>query len=433
MYRLCVFLVCYYVSMHEMICREIANTSIEEWIRFLENRIHTENLSLKEISYIKRIIRVLRMPDLTQIPWHPLQLILERILSSSFYKDFDCVVTPEVVTEWETFDVFHFPENHVARRPSDSYFLQKSENHAKSILLRPHTSVMWFYYLVCQDGKEKLQTRGEVKALSFWKVYRVDELDNTHHECFHQIDGLYLVEKAKTIITQEILKEVLGTTIKIIFWPDIEYRFHKDEFPYTRESLEAEVFYDGKWMEVLGAGVVQESVLGKLWIDSEKYNGWAFGFWLERMAMLLKRVFDIRVFWSKDPRITSQWGNFDPFVPVSDFPATTRDISFLVKKYQFIVDEEETQKKGYIQLTKDTESDFFDIASIARDVSWNIIESIRIHDIFEDDDRFWKEYKSVCIRITFRSFERTLSNDEVNEIYFTIRRKMEEELWFQLR
>ena len=103
-------------------------------------------------------------------------------MEADFYQGFDIVETPEFVSERETFDVFNFAEDHVARRPSDSYFAQKSETKKESILLRPHTSVMWYYYLIEQKAKEILEQTGEVKALSFGKVYRVDELDKTHHE-----------------------------------------------------------------------------------------------------------------------------------------------------------------------------------------------------------------------------------------------------------
>lgn len=337
------------------------------------------------------------------------------------------------MAEWETFDLFNFPEAHVARRPSDSHFIHKSENTKDSILLRPHTSVMWYYYLLTQGGKEKLEQTGEVKALSRGKVYRVDELDNTHHECFHQIDGLRITSKEKEIINQGTLKEVLGNTIKALFGPEVEYRFSPDNFPYTKDSLEAEVLYEGKWIEVLGAGVVHDTVLEKLGLDPELYNGWAFGFGLERLVMAMKKIPDIRIFWSQDPRITKQWGNFDAYKPVSDFPPVYKDISFLVGKDKFIVDAQDTAKNGHIELTKDSEADLFDVSGIARDASGDIIEALELIDIFENDKKFGADKKSVCIRITFRSLERTLTNEEINKIYFDIRGKMENELGLELR
>jgi phenylalanyl-tRNA synthetase alpha subunit len=92
--------------------------------------------------------------------------------------------------------------------------LNKSDNSKESILLRPHTSVMRYYYLKQWPWLKKLQKDWEVRALSWWKVYRVDDLDKTHHECFHQIDGLKLTNKDREIINQETLKTVLIQLIK---------------------------------------------------------------------------------------------------------------------------------------------------------------------------------------------------------------------------
>lgn len=144
-------------------------------------------------------------------------MIVESVVNAPFFEGFDNIVVPQIVSEWETFDLFNFPEAHVARRPSDSYFLQKSAEKRESVLLRPHTSVMWYYHLVQGEGMKKLMETGDVRALSYGKVYRVDELDKTHHECFHQIDGLRIAAKDKEVITQDTLKEVLSSVIHALF------------------------------------------------------------------------------------------------------------------------------------------------------------------------------------------------------------------------
>ena len=181
----------------------------KKWLSLVETKSKDVTLSETERAYFARILRVYAMQNLTKIPGHPINLLVERVTNSPFYKDFDHVDVPEMVAEFETFDLFNFPVDHVARRPSDSYFIEKSSNTRESILLRPHTSVMWYHYLVKGGGIEKLEKEGEVKALSWGKVYRVDELDKTHHECFHQIDGFRITAKDKEIIDQNTLKEVL--------------------------------------------------------------------------------------------------------------------------------------------------------------------------------------------------------------------------------
>ena len=404
-----------------------------EYKKLLEKKINSKNLSDKKIAYYKRMQKLLKMPDLSETEWNPIEMIIKKIINSKFYSDFEHIKIPEIVKEYETFDLFNFPKNHVARRESDSYFIEKNSDNSKNILLRPHTSVMWYYYLVENNAKEILEKTGEIKALSWWKVYRVDELDKTHHECFHQIDGLKITSKKKEIINQETLKEVLSNTIKSIYPENIKYRFHKDNFPYTLESLEVEVFDNGKWLEVLWAWIVHPSVLESLWIDSEKYNGWAFGFWIDRLAMAFKKIPDIRILWSFDKRILSQWWNYEAYKQVSNYPAITNDISFIVEKNKFIQDFEETKKSWEVELTTQTENDSFEIAWIARDVWENLIEEVKVTDIYENDKKFWKNKKSITIRITFRSLERTLKNDEINEMYLNIREKLEKDLGYELR
>lgn len=405
----------------------------KKWLDFINNKLKDDNLSETERAYFTRILRVFNMPNLIEMKDHPLNKLVENIANSPFYSSFDKIEIPQIVAEFETFDLFNFPENHVARRPSDSYFIDKSDDIRNSILLRPHTTVAWYHYLINQWWKEKLEQEWDVKVLCWWKVYRVDELDKTHHECFHQIDWFRIASKEKEIINQDTLKEVLSNTIKALFWDDIQYRFNEDSFPYTTHSLEIEVMYKWKWLEVTWAWVVHPTVLEKLWIDSEKYNWWAFWFWLERLAMALKNIPDIRIFWSKDPRITKQWKNLESYKEVSSFPPVYKDISMVVPKNRFMKDIEEEKKSWELELTKDTESDFFAITWVIRDVWWDLVEEVKITDIYENDKKFWESNKSLTLKMIFRSIERTLTNDEINVMYFEIRDRLQKNLWYELR
>jgi len=403
-----------------------------KWIDFINTKLELWNLADKEVWYLKRIFRVYNMPNLIKQEWNPVNMIVDSIYNSEFFKDFKHIESPEVVNEYETFDLFNFPDEHVARRISDSYFINKDSNNlSNSMLLRPHTSVMWKYFLEDAKWKEELEKTWEVNVLSSWKVYRVDDVDPTHHECFHQIDWLKIIEKNNEEITQDTLKKVLENVIHTLFWENIEYKFNVDTFPYTKESLEVEVMFNWKWLEVLWAWIVHHSVMDKLWLDSEKYNWWAFGFWIERLAMALKKIPDIRLFWSEDERVTKQWGDFEAYKEVSNLPPVFKDISFLVPKNMFLKDLNESEKSWELELVN--EADLFDIAWISRDVAWDLIEEIKIVDIFESDKKFWEDKKSVSIKITFRSLERTLTNEEINKMYFEIRSKIENELNYNLR
>lgn len=405
----------------------------DKWMAFLEEKLNDSSLNESESAYYKRIKRVLDMPNLAHSQWNPINMVVNSIVNSNYFQWFDIIQVPEIVTEWETFDLFFFPENHVARRPSDSYFLNKSNISIESILLRPHTTVMWYYYLKHWNGNQILENEWEIKALSYGKVYRVDELDKSHHECFHQIDWFKIAKKSKEIINQDTLKQVLSNTIHALFWDNVEFRFNVDTFPYTLDSLEVEVNVDGKWLEVLWAWVIHPTVLEMLWIDPNEYNGWAFGFGIERLAMARKQIPDIRIFWSNDSRITSQWWHWNPYKAVSVFPPVFKDISFLVNKEKFIKDLEEEKKSGELELTRDTESHFFALTWVIRDVCGDLIEEVKITDIYENDAKFGKDYKSISIKITFRSIERTLTNEEINITYFQIRDKIENVLGYELR
>jgi phenylalanyl-tRNA synthetase alpha chain len=260
--------------------------------------------------------------------------------------------------------------------------------------------------------KQKIKNNQAVGSLPFGKVYRKDEIDRSHFPVFHQIDGWYLCSKGQKIITVEDLQNILVKIAQVIFGKDVKYRFNEDTFPYTDPSLEMEIERDGKWLEVLGSGVVKGSVLDKLGVDSSKYNGWAFGFGIERLAMAKMNIPDIRIFWSTDKRITSQFKNLDSqYKEVSKFPMTSRDISFVINK--------NISLNNYYE--------------IVRDFAENLIEEVKLIDKYEDEKKFGPDKISYTFRIIYRSPERTLTSEEINEIQEKIREKTKKELGAILR
>ncbi len=366
----------------------------------------------KEKARLMRLLRIYTMPNLSEIEWHPIKQIIDRITKASIYEWFDRVFAPEVVSIEQTFDNFNFPKDHVARKKSDTYYIQWDEWAKDSLILRPHISVMRDSYLKQPQVLEKLRTEWAVSALSRGKVYRVDDVDATHHQVFHQIDGLRIVEKAKHIITKDDLKNVLIENVKALFWNEITYQIRDDHFPYTENSMEIDVLYNGQWLEILGSGTVHPNVLQSLWLDPEKYNWRAFGIWVERIAMPVKNIPDIRIFWSEDSRITTQRGTLEKqYEEVSKFPASSRDFSIIIPNSY---DERE-------------------ITELMRDNWQELIEKIEKTSEWDGQGKFWPDHKSVSYRITFRSIDRTLTNDEVNLMYFTMREKINSELWLTLR
>ncbi len=336
----------------------------------------------------ERLIRFLKMPDLSRMPGSPIYELVQRIVNLERFADFDIIRVPEIVPADTSFDLFDFPEDHPARSKSDTYYLDDNN------ILRTHTTIMWYYYLMEDAIKKKIEKGLPVGSLSYGKVYRKDEIDRHHMNVFHQMDGWFLCRKEERIITSEDLQNVLIEIAKTVFGNDVKYRFNEDRFPYTDPSLEMEIEKSNKWIEVLGSGVVKGKVLQNLGVDPNQYNGWAFGFGLERLAIASMELPDIRLLWSEDERVKKQLRLGNAFKEVSKFPPITRDISFVVDK-NFIP------------------NNYFDLI---RDLGGDLVEEVKLLDKYENAEKFGQDKISYTYRIIYRSNERTLETSEVDPI-----------------
>lgn len=375
---------------------EISDPKEKELIKELEKRQDPE---------AKRLLRFLSLPDLSRDPESPIFELVQRVLKISKFSDFDEIKVPEIIPSNVSFDLFNFPKDHPARSKSDTYYLD--ENH----VLRTHTTVMWYYWLLQKSVQEKITKKESAGCWSYGKVYRKDEIDRNHMNVFHQLDGWFLAPKAKKIITVDDLKEVLIEIAKAIFGSGINYRFNKDKFPYTEPSLEMEVEKGGRWVEILGSGIVHPKVLKNLGVDPEEYNGWAFGAGLERLAILSMELPDIRLLWSKDERVKRQLKLGNKFKEVSKYPSITRDISFVVSK-DFVP------------------NNYFDLI---RDLGGNLVEEVELIDKYEDPKKFGSEMLSYTYRIVYRSPDRTLRSEEVDAIQNKLYRETERQFHARLR
>ncbi|QQS22499.1 hypothetical protein IPM19_02605 [bacterium] len=352
-----------------------------------------------------RIKRYLNMADLSRQDSGPIRELVNNITGLDQFKDFDIIKIPEIVPASASFDLFNFPEDHVARSKSDTYYVD-DEN-----ILRTHTTVMWWYYFQKEEVKAKMVANQPLGVLCHGKVYRKDEIDRNHMNIFHQMDGLYLHPTSERTITQDDLKEALANVVKAAFGADVKYRFNDDNFPYTHSSLEMEVDKDGQWIEVLGAGLVQPGVLEKLNVDPNQYNGWAFGFGLERLAIIGMELPDIRLLWSQDPRVTKQLKLGRKFVEVSKYPPIIRDISFIVDK----------------SFEPNT---YFDLI---RDIGGDLVEQVELLDKYENAEKFGADKVSYTYRITYRSTERTLEAEEIEPLQDQIYKQTAEQFGAELR
>lgn len=359
-----------------------------------------EELEKRSDIKAERIKRLLKLPDLTRKEGSPIKLIVDAVLSVPQFKSFDVMQFPEIVGTKDNFDLLNTPKDHPSRKETDTYYADKEH------VLRTHTTTMWPYYLFRPEIIKELETSGEIGLLAHGKVYRKDEIDRNHFPVFHQVDGLYICKKNEKKIGIPELKEILTAIVKAIYG-NIEYRFLEDTFPFTDPSTQIEIKQGDRWLEVVGAGVVHTQVLKNLGIDPDIYNGWAFGFGLERLAMVKMAISDIRVFWSEDSRITSQFKDINStYTEVSKYPSVERDISFVVDKNVSL-------------------NNYFEIV---RDCAGDLIEEVSLLDKYENAQKFGENKISYTFRIVFRSLERTMTNEEVNIIHEKIRERTEKEL-----
>jgi len=365
-----------------------------------------EELGKRDDIKAERIKRLLDFPDLTKKQNSPVKILVDQIIKLPRFEIFDLIDFPRIVTVEENFDILNTPEDHPTRRETDTYYV------ADKYVLRTHTTDMWSFYLKDPEVLKRLKEEGHVGALSTGIVFRKDEIDRNHFPAFHQIDGLYICKKDQKIITQKDLEEVLIDIGKGIFGENLEWKFIVDSFPFTDPSVEMNIKWGDQWMEVVGSGLVHPQVLKNFELDPEIYNGWAFGFGIDRLAMLKMGIPDIRILWSDDPRITSQFKDINSqYEEVSKYPATSRDISFVIDK--------NTSLNNYYE--------------IVRDFANNLIEEVKLVDSYEDEEKFGKDKKSYTFRIVYRSPERTLTNEEINKVQEEIREKTKQELGAILR
>lgn len=371
-----------------------------------EKRLKLELESKDDMNSL-RLKRLLNLHDLSRSNDSPLRETVDRILKLPDFEDFDIVNVPEIVPVKESFDLFNFPHDHPARNSSDSYFLNQD------FILRPHTTIMWYYYLSLPDIKEKINKDGALGVISYGKVYRKDEIDRSHMNVFHQMDGLYLYHKQEKTEEKELddLKDILIKIVKAIYGNNVEYRFNKDTFPYTQPSIEMEIKLADRWVEVLGAGIVNSKVLDNLSVDSKKWSGWAFGFGLERLAILSMNLPDIRLLWSKDKRITRQLHLGNIYKEVSKYPPIKRDISFVVKN-DFLP------------------NNYFDLI---RDIGGDAVEEVSLMDKYENAEKFGVDKVSYTYTIVYRSNERTLKKNEIEPLQKKIIEKTRDQFNAEIR
>lgn len=401
----------------------------------VKNEIIVNNIKFQPDSYTNVTTKILSHinKNLHVAKYHPLSFVRRRIVDY-FYKTY---VTNRgnpifsvydnlspIVTIQQNFDSLLIPEKHPSRAKSDCYYINK--NH----LLRAHTTA----------HQSELIQAGLNAFLIIGDVYRRDEIDKTHYPVFHQVDGvclrtkdnlfnndnsLMLFEKGNNTIStgtqqkQAIhtleavklmeyeLKSTLEGLAKKLFGENIEYRWVETFFPFTQPSWELEIRHANCWMELLGCGIMKQDILRNAGVIDR--IGWAFGIGLERLAMCLYSIPDIRLFWSNDTGFINQFRTEDIYKPigyqaVSHYPQCINDISFWLPSGNY------------------SSNDFYDLV---RSVGGDIIEQVSLIDKFQHPK---SGNISHCYRIVYRHMERTLIQEEVNRIHNEIEKTAMDQL-----
>lgn len=363
----------------------IINSPEEERIR--------KDLEQRGDAEARRMQRFLSMPDLSRTQGSPLKEIVDRTLKVKSLEGFDIIKIPEIIPSEILFDLFNMPEGHPARSKSDTYYADEKN------VLRTHDTVFWYYYLNHPEIKRRIASNESFGAICHGKVYRKDEIDSRHMNVFHQMGGLYLAPDNKQTVTPEDLKSVLSEIAKAIFGESVEFRFYEHNFPYTDPSFEMEAKINGQWIEMLGSGLPRKAVLKNFQLEG--YNGWAFGFGLERLAIASMSLPDIRLLWSEDERVKKQLILGNQYQEVSKYPPATRDISFVVPN-TFIP------------------NDYYDLI---REVGGEVIEHVEQIDKYENASKFGEGKVSYAFRITYRHLEKTLTSEEINGLHSEIEKR----------
>lgn len=404
-------------------------------------------------------------------PDHPISLtrsVIESFFPAqtfAYYNTFSPVVSTH-----QNFDSLGFPLNHPGRSKSDTYYVNSTA------VLRTHTSA---------HQSDLFRANRSQGYLISADVYRRDAIDRSHYPIFHQMEGVRIwdrnactggnisatvrkdtekISKSNLIVSDQNhlahpernpiqnehshdeveavvahLKRSLEFAIFGIFSravkpdtslsPELKYeplklRWIESYFPFTSPSWELEIFWENKWLEVLGCGVVKQSILNQANVPHQM--GWAFGLGLERISMLLFGIPDIRLFWCRDHRFLDQFKglskNLDKlnrFIPFSKYPGTYRDISFWIPSTQSSADNHSNHA------THEN-----DIMQIVRDVAGDVVEDVsKIDEFMHSGTR----RISWCYRVYYRSLEKTLTNTETNLLHESVKKELTKRLNIELR
>jgi len=233
---------------------------------------------------------------------HPLTQTLREIERIFAAFGFSVAEGPEIETDWHNFSALNFPPDHPARDMQDTLFVEPPPPAGRGAVMRTHTSPVQVRVMEAQDPP--------IRVIAPGRVYRNEAISYKSFCLFHQVEGLYVDEG----VTFADLKALLQVFARTLFGDGVRMRFRPSFFPFTEPSAEVDVWWEdenlaggGRWLEILGCGMVDPQVLENCGIDPERYSGYAFGMGVERMAQIKYGVSDIRLYYENDVRFLRQF------------------------------------------------------------------------------------------------------------------------------
>ena len=286
--------------------RKEAGQMLNDFKLLAENKFESAKQSVQSHKTSKEEIDLSLPGDPIQIgSRHPVVLVRNRIVTIFQQLGFSVADGPEIEDDWHNFTALNLPENHPARDMQDTFYIHQNPDW----LLRTHTSNVQI--------REMEKGVLPIRIICPGRVYRNETISARSHCFFHQVEGLYIDEN----VSFADLKQTLYFFVQEMFGRDVKVRFRPSYFPFTEPSAEMDItcfICGGKgcrickhtgWVEILGCGMVHPKVLENCGIDSNKYSGFAFGMGIERPALLLYDVNDIRLFSENDIRFLKQFTN----------------------------------------------------------------------------------------------------------------------------
>lgn len=224
---------------------------------------------------------------------HPITIIKNDISDFFLAQGYSVVEGPELESSWLNFDALNIPTDHPARTMQDTFFIEPL---SAGLVLRTQTSPLQIRTLLTNEPP--------IYIISPGRTFRADELDATHSPVFHQVEGL-VVDRG---ISMAHLKGTLDNFARHMFGPDVTTRLRPSFFPFTEPSAEVDVFFNGRWIEWGGCGMVNPKVLETCGVDTKEFSGFAFGMGLERTLMVRHGITDLHEIVEGDLRFTRQFG-----------------------------------------------------------------------------------------------------------------------------